>query len=135
MTDEKPVSTAARKSYALAIIGGRDFTDYNLFKKHVDEYVATAGRPARVISGGARGCDTLAERYATEEKIPFEAIRPKYRKGGGVDRQAPKDRNVLIIQACSRVLAFPTQNSRGTWHAIRVAEQKGKALEVIQIKV
>lgn len=48
----------------LAIVGTRTFNDYELLCKRVNEMQCYG--VTEVVSGGAKGADTLAERYAKE---------------------------------------------------------------------
>ena len=66
----------------LAIIGSR-----NLNMK-ISEYMPTG--ITEIISGGAKGIDTLAEIYANKNNIPMRIIRPEYNK---YKKAAPLKRN------------------------------------------
>lgn len=46
----------------IIIAGGRMFTDYELLEQKVDEILRNIDEPV-IISGGARGADTLGEKY------------------------------------------------------------------------
>jgi len=71
-----------------------------------------------IVSGGARGIDTLAERYADKHGIPKLIFFPDYKKYG---RVAPLVRNKLIVDNADVVIAFWDGASRGTKHAIDYA--------------
>jgi hypothetical protein len=45
-----------------AVIGSRRFNDYALLQQTLDTYTIS-----QIISGGAKGADTLAEQYAKEK--------------------------------------------------------------------
>ena len=51
----------------LAVIGSRDFDDYEFLKKILVYHPCT-----QIISGGARGADSLAKKYAKEFNIPIK---------------------------------------------------------------
>ena len=56
-------------SFNVIICGSREFQDYNLLKEKCDYYLSkriSSGQKVVVISGGARGADSLGERYAKE---------------------------------------------------------------------
>ena len=102
-----------------AIVGHRDFTDYRLFRSFVDQYEMDI---SCIVSGGARGADTLAERYAKECNIPFilhPALWDVYGKSAG-----PR-RNKLIVADADKMIAFLAPGSRGTANSISLARQKG----------
>lgn len=48
-------------------------------------------------------------------------------------RKAALLRNVDIVQATDLIIAFPTSESRGTYHAIREAKRLNKAIIEIPI--
>ena len=52
----------------VAIIGSRTFTDYERAEEFVNALELDI---SRIISGGARGADAIAERYAAEHGIPI----------------------------------------------------------------
>lgn len=114
----------------LAIVGGRTYNDYDAFKKIVDEYITELqSKPSLIISGGAKGVDTLAEIYAKDNNIPTEIFRPDWSKGKG----AGLERNTDIIANSTHVLALPTKESRGTYDSIRKAKLYEKHLKVVPI--
>ena len=47
-----------------------------------------------ITSGGAKGIDTLAEKYADENNIPKLIIKPEYTK---YEKSAPLQRNKIIV--------------------------------------
>lgn len=99
----------------VAVIGSRNFTDYDLMKIELDKIIA----PFIIVSGAARGADTLAERYADEmgyNKIIFPAEWKKYGKSAGYKR------NRLIIENSDLVVAFWDGYSEGTRHSINIAK-------------
>lgn len=109
----------------LAIIGSREFNDYELFKKELEPY---KNKISLIISGGARGADKLAERYADEFNIPkliFLADWDKYGKGAGFIR------NFKIIESCDCVIAFWDGKSKGTKHSLIIANEKNKPIKII----
>ena len=53
-----------------------------------------------IVSGGARGVDTLAEHWADQNNIPKVIFKPDYKRHG---RAAPIKRNVLIVEAADLV--------------------------------
>ena len=84
-----------------------------------DEY----GAEVVIISGGARGADTLAERYAKEANYKLEVFKADWTKHG---KQAGFIRNGYIITAADAVVAFWDGTSRGTLDTIN----KAKALNL-----
>ncbi len=84
-----------------------------------------------IISGGAKGVDTLAEQYADKHKISKTILRPRYdlyKKG------APLKRNNEMVDICDKVIAFWDGKSKGTKHTIDYARKTEKDVDVIIIK-
>ncbi|MDO1451324.1 DUF2493 domain-containing protein [Rhodocytophaga aerolata] len=108
-----------------AVIGSRNFTNYEIVEETLDGYDLPL-----IISGGAKGADTLAEQYAKEKGIPTLIFKPDYEKYG---KRAPRLRNKEIIDACQRVIAFWDGKSRGTVYTIKYALQKGLTVHCIPL--
>lgn len=105
----------------LAIIGSRNICDLD-----ISQHIATT--PTQILTGGARGVDTLAADYATAHGIDLLIIKPDYK----AHRQgAPIRRNELLVQQCDQVLAFWDGSSRGTKYVIDYARKHGKPVNVV----
>ena len=115
----------------LAIVGSRTFNDYNMLIDFIqDNY--DIDEITHIISGGARGADTLGERFAEEfnkEKIIFPADWKKYGKKAGFLR------NVDIIKNCDECVCFWDGESHGTKHDIDLCVEMGKPYKVCYFKV
>jgi len=103
----------------VAVIGSRDFKDYTKLKNTLDSVFFPI---SEIISGGARGADSLAERYAEENYISLKVFRPDWTIG----KHAGFLRNTQIIESCDVVVAFWDGVSKGTLDSIRKAEKIGK---------
>ena len=112
-----------------AIVGGRDFDDYDFMKKVLDERFDNLSFVESIVSGGAKGVDTLAERYAKEIGRPMVVFKPDYKRYG---RGAALVRNTQIIEYADVVYAFWDGRSNGTRDAINKAQKMGKILYVIK---
>lgn len=102
----------------LAIVGSRDFDNYEFLKKIIDYHPCT-----KIVSGGASGADALAKRYAADHGIPFKEFLPNWNAHG---KSAGFIRNEQIIEASDELVAFWNSVSRGTKHSIDLAEKAGK---------
>jgi|AGTN01.2.fsa_nt_gi Protein of unknown function (DUF2493). len=80
-----------------------------------------------IVSGGARGVDRLAERWADERRIPKLIIKPDYARYG---KAAPLWRNFLIVDLADSVVAVWDGQSLGTMATIRYARKTGKPVQV-----
>ena len=115
----------------IAIVGGRDFNDYTLLKESILAYIDAHEKPENIVSGGAKGADTLAAQFAAEMGIPLLIFKPDYQRYG---RGATLVRNTQIIENAEVVFAFWDGQSRGTKDSIKKAEKLEKELYVIKYK-
>lgn len=86
---------------------------------------------AVVVHGNADGMGSIARDMARERGLVDEAHPPRPEEHGGNYRTALLARNsyVTTVGETGRVLAFPAPTSRGTWHAIGLAEKAGVKIE------
>lgn len=113
----------------LAIVGGRDFNDYNkflstmfLFNRHPQDF------PGIIISGGAKGADYLAFRFAEERRIEMRVYPAEWDRFG---KSAGFIRNQTIVDNCDMVLAFWDGESRGTADTIEKAKKAKKPTFIV----
>ncbi len=110
----------------LAIVGSRTFDNYELLVQFIkDNYDLTA--ITHIISGGAKGADSLGERFAKEndiETIIFKAEWEQYGNSAGIIR------NIDIISNCDNCVAFWDGKSLGTMHAIELCEKYNKECKI-----
>lgn len=99
----------------VAVVGSRSFTDYELLKKTLDELYPNI---TRIVSGGAKGADSLSEQYAKEEGIPTQIFKPDWEKHG---KAAGFIRNRDIVENSDMVIAFHDGQSKGTANSIELA--------------
>jgi hypothetical protein len=83
-----------------------------------------------IISGGAKGADSLAARYAKAHGIPLQEYRPDWKRYG---RCAWPFRNTTIIVNSDVVVAFWDYQSSGTRDSIEKAKALDKKLYIIAI--
>lgn len=113
----------------IAIVGGRDFSDYTLLKESLSAYISIySGIPDNIVSGGAKGADTLAAQFAAEMDIPLLVFKPDYQK---YRRGATLVRNTQIIENADVVFAFWDGQSKGTKDSITKAKKLQKELHII----
>lgn len=118
---------------SLAIVGSRSFTNYLLLKETIDRFYPSPGDITEIVSGGAKGADSLAERYAHENNIKMIRLPPKWRDARGkYNPRAGLDRNKDIVSKAAHVIAFWSNNSKGTLDSINYAKKLRKRLNVIE---
>jgi len=116
----------------LGIVGSRNFNDYILFKKAVLKIIEKKEIQC-IISGGAKGVDTLAEKFADEHhisKIIFSVTKEDWNKYG---RGAGPRRNTEIINESEFLIAFPSKYGKGTQDSIEKAKKKGIPVVILYI--
>ena len=115
----------------LSIIGSRSFNDYEI-AKHVIESVAEVNsfNISEIISGGAKGADTLGKQYAMMHGIPFVEYKPDW----SIGKHAGLLRNTLIIENSDIVVAFWDGKSKGTVDGIKKAKKLNKILYVFNFE-
>jgi len=106
----------------IAVIGSRTVAEIDF-----DAIGAQAGDV--IVSGGARGVDSLAMAEARRRGLAVIEFRPDYARFG---RGAPLVRNRQIVAACDRLVAFWDGVSRGTAYTIREAMKNGKQVQIIR---
>lgn len=110
--------------HKLLITGSSGITDIDI-SEYIPEGIGL------IISGGAEGIDTLAEKYADKHKLPKMIIRPDYK---GFGRKAPLVRNRAMVDMCDELIVFWDGKSRRTKQTIDYAEESKKEITVIDIK-
>ena len=106
----------------ILIAGSRSISEFDL-TPHIPIDADT------IISGGAAGIDTLAERYADELGLEKVIVRPQYQRYG---RAAPLKRNEQMVDMADLVLVIWDGASKGTEYTLRYAEKKGKRVQLIR---
>ena len=106
-----------------AIIGSRSFDNYQLMKDSLSKHNIT-----EIISGGASGADSLAEKYALEKDIPLTIHFPNWKAFG---KTAGMVRNYKIVTDADIIIAFWDGSSKGTKNSIDTANQLGKEVIII----
>ena len=92
----------------LAIIGSRNITNIDI-EKYLPEGVT------EIVSGGAKGVDTLAKEYAKKHNIKYTEFLPDY---STYKKGAPLKRNRAIAEYADCCLAFWNGKSNGTEYTI-----------------
>ena len=112
----------------LIIAGGRDFDNYDLLCNEVTKFIGEEV-DVTIISGLARGADTLACRFAQELGFPLEGFAAEWDKYG---RSAGIRRNKYMAKHADALSAFWDGESRGTQHMIDYAWERGLRVKVVQ---
>ena len=108
----------------LLIAGSRSIKDFDL-SPHIPQNVD------EIISGGADGVDTLAEKFADASKISKHIIRPQYHIYG---QAAPIVRNKEMVNLADAVLVIWDGKSKGSLSTIKYAERVNKPVNIITLE-
>lgn len=122
--------------FKLLICGGRHFGDYSLLESVVEEILEKfelAYCDLEIVSGHCEGADQLGESFAANHGIPTKIFRADWKTYG---RAAGPIRNKAMVDYISAfprstVLAFVSENSRGTKNTVGLAKKKN--IPVIEI--
>ena len=116
----------------IVIAGSRSFDDYELLEVTLDDVIDSADDEVELVSGHAKGADLLAERYATENNMPIQVIKPDWKSYG---RAAGPIRNRQMLdyaqEAAPLVVAFWDRKSKGTKNTIDTARSMGIPVKVV----
>lgn len=110
------------------IAGGRDFNHLQALCDNCDKILSNQTN-IEVVSGTAKGADTLGEVYADlrgYDVTKFPADWDKYGKGAGYIR------NKEMAEYADALIAFWDGKSRGTKNMIDLARGKGLKVRVIR---
>jgi len=111
----------------IAIIGSRTFNDYPLLTQTLAPYQS---KVTLIVSGGAKGADSLGEYWAKQNNIKTLIFMPDWEKHG---KKAGFIRNEDIIKNSDGVIAFWDGISKGTAHSISLCEKYNKPVKVVTI--
>ena len=117
----------------IAIIGSRGYNNYEEFKYILNRFINRLKEKniikdinnIIIVSGGAKGADSLAKRYAKENNIFIKEILPNWNKYG---KSAGFKRNKEIWNNADIGLGFWDGKSKGTSHSIKIVKELKKDL-------
>ncbi|HAN21645.1 MAG TPA: hypothetical protein DCP51_08250 [Clostridiales bacterium] len=104
----------------VAVIGSRSITNIDI-ERYLPKGITL------LITGGAVGIDTIAEKYADRKRIKKQIFFPDYGRYG---KSAPLMRNKLIVDNADIVIAIWDGVSTGTNYTVKYAERIGKPFEL-----
>lgn len=136
----------------IIVAGSRGITEYNVVRQVVLETIEKLGLEGKtskveIVSGGARGVDTLGERLAQEQGFGLKVFKAdwgsinapgaviKYNQYGAYNASAGYTRNCQMAEYAVQdeeqgvLVAIWDGRSRGTKHMIDIAEERGLRVE------
>lgn len=111
------------------IAGGRDFYDYKAMCKCLDGIDWFC---EELVSGAARGADSLGEQWAMDNKVPIARFPADWNTYG---KRAGYLRNEQMADYADALVAFWDGESKGTKHMIDIANRKGLLVHVCSYAV
>ena len=101
------------------IAGGREIHDYGLVLEAISDANIDI---TTVVSGGAKGVDSLGEQYAEAMNIPLHVQKADWERHG---RAAGPIRNRKMAENAEALIAIWDGKSRGTKNMIETAKKLG----------
>lgn len=118
----------------LGIVGYRNFHDFELLEKEVLKFIdGNVDLLTAIVSGGCKGADKLAERFADKYNIPKIIHKVDWYVSGKYNPKEGPERNTLIVRDSDMIIAFVSPSSTGTFDTIRKVERSGIPLRVVKI--
>ena len=107
----------------VVIAGCRDYNNYDEAKKYIDFCISEIRKVNEIIiiSGGAKGADTLGERYAEENGFKVEKYPADWKRYG---KSAGPLRNKQMAEISDYVICFWDEKSQGTKSMISYARKR-----------
>lgn len=117
----------------LAVVGSRSINNRGRVYKCLDDCLDKAneiGKELVLVSGGARGIDTMAMDFAKDRGLTIIIVYPDWDKHG---RSAGFKRNHVIWEIADCGIAFWDGVSKGTEHSFDLAKQQDKQIAIINV--
>ena len=116
------------------VVGSRSYDDYDFIKQKLD-YLLSNYQNIVIVSGGAKGVDTCAKRYAQEKGYnykEFPAEWDKYGNKAGYIRNAAM--HVYLSKQQNRgCVAFWDGSSKGTKHNFGLAKKYNNPIKIVSV--
>lgn len=110
----------------IIVAGSRTITDYALVCRAIKE---SGLQVTELVSGAARGVDTLGEQWASTRHITVKRFPANWNLHGW---SAGYRRNTEMAKYAEALVAIWDGRSRGTLHMIQTAEQYGLKIHVLE---
>lgn len=111
------------------VAGTRTFDDYNLLRDKLDKLLVLLNGNIEIVSGGAKGADTLGEKYAKMKGYRLTRKEADWETNG---KSAGYIRNEEMAKYADKCVVFWDGESKGTKHMIDLAKKNGLEVRVIR---
>lgn len=113
--------------FKVIIAGSRNYSDLDSLTKYCDHLLSQVTDPIQIVSGCARGADSLGEQYAKSRNYSIAKFPADW---GSFGKSAGYKRNVQMGKYSNALIAFPIGKSLGTNHMIDIATNLGLKIRV-----
>ena len=103
--------------FKVIVAGGRDFTDYTLLESTM-QHLLSEKSDIEIVSGVARGADSLALRFASQNNLPIRKFPANWNLYG---KSAGFRRNKEMAEYADACVCFWDGKSKGTADMIRLS--------------
>ena len=114
--------------FKVIVAGGRDFTDYALLSSTL-QHLLSKRSDVLIVSGVARGADSLAIQFASDNGLPVIKFPANWHTHG---ISAGFKRNIQMAKFADACVCFWDGKSKGTADMIRVARLYSLQVRVIK---
>ena len=118
------------------VVGSRTFDNYQLMCNVLDHLLQNQ-KEIVIVSGGARGADTLAEKYAKEHGYPlkvFKADWQRFGKKAGYLRNEEMHKYISVHDKRG-VVAFWDGTSKGTAHNFELSVKYNNPIKIYNYSI
>ena len=121
-------------AFYCVVAGSRTFNDYELMKEHLDNLLSGYAPNVVIISGGAKGADSLAEKYADERGYRKKIFPADWKRLG---KQAGFVRNAQMHDFAAGYknrgcVCFWDGQSRGTADNFHLCKERDTQLRIVR---
>ena len=113
--------------FKVIIAGSREFLDYKLLIEKCDHYLQNQNN-IEVVSGAAKGADTLGERYAVKKGYALKTFPANWDFYG---KSAGYRRNEEMAEYADALILFWDGMSKGSKHMLDTAREKNLKIKIV----
>ena len=136
VTEESFYTTSLNEFFSL-IVGSRSFTDYHKFYSIMETLLQKKrdeGKEIFIVSGGANGTDSMAERYAKEKSYRLYVVKADWSKGKKAGFLRNEEMHRFISEQKERgCVAFWDGKSPGTAQSFELAKKYNNQIRKILV--
>lgn len=116
--------------FKIIVAGSRDFYDYEFLKQRLDNALKNISEEIEIVSGKAKGADTLGEQYAKERGYKIKEFPADWT---GLGRKAGPLRNEQMAEYANACVVFWKNKSRGSEDMISRSKNHKLKLKIYEV--